>query len=127
MSKESKMEWLGKPWILELVGAALLGLWGWTAVRVVQVGENVIEVKAELQQEIAEVKAELRQEIAENGKKITEVKAELGKEIAENGKKIAALDGKIVAVDAKLDLLISVLDISAAPKDKAAKAQPSEG
>jgi len=128
------MKRLEKTWILELVGAALLtgllGLWGWTANKVVQVGESVVEVKAELQQEIAE-----------NGKKIAEVKAELQKEIAENGKKIAALDGKIAAmdakiaavdgkiaaVDAKIDLLISGLDISVVPKDKAAKAQPSEG
>ena len=113
MSKESKMERLEKTWTLELIGAtllaAMLGLWGWTANRVVQVGESVVEVKAELQQEIAE-----------NGKKIAEVKAELGKEIAANGKRIAA-------IDAKLDLLIRGLDIAVAPKDKAAEAEPSEG
>ena len=113
MCKESKMERLEKTWILELIGAALLaamlGLWGWTANKVVQNGEKIVEVKAELQQEIAE-----------NGKRIAEVKAELGKEIAENGKRIAA-------IDAKLDLLISGLDIAVAPKDKAAKAEPSEG
>ena len=77
MCKEHKMERLEKTWILELVGAALLaallGLWGWTANKVVQNGE------------------------------------------------------KIATVDAKLDLLISGLDISVAPKDKAAKAEPSAG
>ena len=96
MCKERKMERLEKTWILELVGTVLLtarlGLWGWTANRVVQVGESVVEVKAELQQEIAEVKVEL-------GKEITEVRAELGKEIAENGKKIAALDKSIEYLD----------------------------
>jgi len=135
MSKESKMERLEKTWILELVGAALLtallGLWGWTANRVVQVGESVVEVKAELQQEIggvktelrqeiAEVKVELRQEIAEVRVELGEVKVELGKEIAANGKSIAA-------IDAKLDLLIRGLDIEVGPKDKAAQAEPSEG
>ena len=142
MSKESKMERLEKTWTLELIGAtllaAMLGLWGWTANRVVQVGESVVEVKAELQQEIAEngkkiaevkaelgkeiagVRVELGKEVAENGKSIAEVKAELGKEIAENGKRIAA-------IDAKLDLLIRGLDIAVAPKDKAAQAEPSEG
>ncbi|MDD9818416.1 MAG: hypothetical protein OXU61_09840 [Gammaproteobacteria bacterium] len=111
MSKESKMEPLEKTWILELVGtamlAALLALWGWTANKVVQVGENVVEVKAELQQEIGEVRVE-----------IAEVKADLGKEIAANGEKIAA-------VDAKLDLLIRGLNIAVAPKDKAG-AGPAE-
>ena len=107
MSKESKMEPLEKTWLLELVVAAmlaaLLGLWGWTANKVVQVGESVVEVKAELQQEIAEVRVEL------------------GKEIAANGKSIAA-------IDAKLDLLIRGLDIEVGPKDKAAQAEPpSEG
>ena len=95
MCKERKMERLEKTWIPEIVGAALLtamlGLWGWTANKVVQNGEKIVEVKAELQ-----------------------------KEIAENGKRIAAMD-------AKLDLLISGLDISVAPKDKAAKAEPSAG
>ena len=141
MSKESKMEPLEKTWILELVGtamlAALLALWGWTANKVVQVGESVVEVKAELQQEIgevrveiggvrveiAEVKAELQQEIAgvkvELQQEIGEVKAELGKEIAANGEKIAA-------VDAKLDLLIRGLNIAVAPKDKAG-AEPAAG
>ena len=134
MSKESKMEPLKKPWILELVVvavmtailAALVGLWGWTANKVVQNGESIIEVrveiaavKAELQQEIAEVRVELGREIAAvnekiaaNGEKIAEVKAELGKEIAANGEKIAA-------VDAKLDLLIRGLNIAVAPKDNA--------
>ena len=117
MCKESKMDRLEKTWTLELIGAtllaAMLGLWGWTANRVVQVGESVVEVKAELQQEIGDVKAELRQEIAE-------VRVELGKEIAANGKSIAA-------IDAKLDLLIRGLDIEVGPKDKAAQAEPSEG
>ena len=117
MSKGSKMERLEKTWILELIGAtllaAMLGLWGWTANRVVQVGESVVEVKAELQQEIAEVRVEIAEVRVELGKEIAEVKAELGKEIS--------------AIDAKLDLLISGLDISAAPKDKAAQAEPSEG
>ena len=124
MSKESKMERLEKTWTLELIGAtllaAMLGLWGWTANRVVQVGESVVEVKAELQQEIAE-----------NGKKIAEVKAELGKEIAEVrvelGEVKAELGKEIAAIDAKLDLLIRGLDIAVAPKDKAAQAEPSEG
>ena len=92
MSKESKMEPLEKTWILELVVvavmtailAALVGLWGWTANKVVQNGESIIEVRVE----------------------IGEVKAELGEKIAENGKSIAAVNGKIAAVDAKLDLLI---------------------
>ena len=114
MSKESKMEPLKKPWILELVVvavmtailAALVGLWGWTANKVVQNGESIIEVRVE----IGEVKAELQQEIAE-------VRVELGKEIAANGEKIAAVNGKIVAVDAKLDLLIRGLNIAVAPKD----------
>ena len=148
MSKESKMEPLKKPWILELVGAAvmtailaaLVGLWGWTANKVVQNGESIIEVrveigavKAELQQEIGAVRVELQQEIAAvnekiaaNGEKIAavrveigEVKAELGEKIAENGKSIAAVNGKIAAVDAKLDLLIRGLKIAVAPKDKA--------
>jgi len=79
MSKESEMEWLGEPWILELVGAALLGLWGWTAVRVVQVGENVIEVKADRHQGIDEAKPELRRDNAEHGKTVTGVKAVLEK------------------------------------------------
>ena len=117
MSKESKMEPLEKTWLLEIIVAAmlaaLLGLWGWTANKVVQVGESVVEVKAELQQEIGEVRVELRQEIAE-------VRVELGEEIAANGKSIAA-------IDAKLDLLIRGLDIAVGPKDKAAQAEPSEG
>jgi len=137
------MERLEKTWILELIGAALLtallGLWGWTANRVVQVGESVVEVKGELQQEIAGVKAELQQEIAGvkaelqqeiNGVRtelqreiagvrteLGEVKAELQQEIAENGKKIAAMD-------AKLDLLISGLNISVPPGDNA-RIEPS--
>ncbi|MDD9818335.1 MAG: hypothetical protein OXU61_09425, partial [Gammaproteobacteria bacterium] len=112
MSKESKMERPEKTWILEPIGtamlAALLGLWGWTANKVVQVGESVVEVKAELQQEIGEV----RVEIAEVRVELGEVKAELGREIAE-------VNGKIAAVDAKLDLLIRGLNISVAPKDNA--------
>ncbi|MDD9864322.1 MAG: hypothetical protein OXU54_07100 [Gammaproteobacteria bacterium] len=110
MSKGSKMEQLEKTWILELIGAtllaAMLGLWGWTANRVVQVGESVVEVKAELQQEIGEVRVELGREIAAVNEKI-----------AANGKEIAANGEKIAAVDAKLDLLIRGLNISVAPKD----------
>jgi len=115
------MKRLEKTWILELIGAALLtallGLWGWTANRVVQVGESVVEVKAELQQEIAGVKAELQQEINGVRTELGEVKAELQQEIAENGKKIAAMD-------AKLDLLISGLNISVPPGDNA-RIEPS--
>ena len=127
MSKESKMEPLEKTWILELVGtamlAALLALWGWTANKVVQNGESIIEVKAELQQELGEEIAEVRVEL---GEEIAEVRVELGREIAAvnakiaaNGEKIAAMNGKIAAVDAKLDLLISGLNIAVAPKDNA--------
>ena len=119
MSKESKMEPLEKTWILELVGtamlAALLALWGWTANKVVQVGENVVEVKAELQQEIGEVRVEIAEVRVELGKEIAAVNAK----IAANGEKIAAVNGKIAAVDAKLDLLIRGLNIAVAPKDKA--------
>ena len=127
MSKESKMEPLEKTWSLELVGtamlAALLALWGWTANKVVQNGESIIEVKAELQQELGEEIAEVRVEL---GEEIAEVRVELGREIAAvnakiaaNGEKIAAMNGKIAAVDAKLDLLISGLNIAVAPKDNA--------
>ena len=92
MSKESKMEPLEKPWILELVVAAvmtailaaLVGLGGWTANKVVQNGEKIVEL---------------------NGK------------IAVVNEKIATVDAKIAAVDAKLDLLIRGLNISVAPKD----------
>ena len=129
MSKESKMEPLEKTWLLEIIVAAmlaaLLGLWGWTANKVVQNGESIIEVRVEiaevqveLQQEIGEVKEELQQEIAA-------VRVDLGKEIAANGEKIAAVNGKIAAVDAKLDLLIRGLKIAVAPKDKAG-AGPAE-
>jgi len=63
------MERTEKNWILEIIlGAilvALVGLWGWTATRVIENGERIIEVKAELQREISEVKAELGREIAE--------------------------------------------------------------
>ena len=133
MSKESKMEPLEKTWILEIIVAAvmtamlaaLLGLWGWTANKVVQNGESIIEVRVEiaevqveLQQEIGEVKEELQQEIAA-------VRVDLGKEIAANGEKIAAVNGKIAAVDAKLDLLIRGLKIAVAPKDKAGAGPPA--
>jgi len=81
------MERTQKTWILEIVLAAILaalvGIAGWTATKVIENGERIIEVKAELQ-----------------------------KEIAENGKKIAALD-------AKMDLLISGLNISVTPKESA--------
>ena len=120
MSKESKMEPLEKTWILELVGtamlAALLALWGWTANKVVQNGESIIEVKAELQQELGEEIAEVRVEL---GEEIAEVRVELGREIAAVNAKIAANGEKIAAMDAKLDLLISGLNIAVAPKDNA--------
>ena len=81
------MERTQKTWLLEIVLAAILaalvGIAGWTATKVIENGERIIEVKAELQ-----------------------------KEIAENGKKIAALD-------AKMDLLISGLNISVTPKESA--------
>ena len=112
MSKESKMEPLEKTWLLEIIVAAmlaaLLGLWGWTANKVVQNGESIVEVKAELQQEIGEVRVE-----------IGEVRVELGEVQAELGREIAEVNGKIAAVDAKLDLLIRGLNISVAPKDSA--------
>ncbi|MDD9801054.1 MAG: hypothetical protein OXU53_00645 [Deltaproteobacteria bacterium] len=64
------MERTQKTWILEIVLAAILaalvGIAGWTATKVIENGERIVEVKAELQ-----------------------------KEIAENGKKIAALDAKM--------------------------------
>ena len=118
MSKESKMEPLEKTWLLEIIVAAmlaaLLGLWGWTANKVVQNGEKIVEVKAELQQEIGEVRVELGREIAAVNEKI-----------AANGKEIAANGEKIAAVDAKLDLLIRGLNIAVAPKDNAG-AGPAE-
>ena len=59
MCKERKMKRLEKTWILELVGTvlltALLGLWGWTANRVVQNGEKI----AALDGKIAAVDAKL--------------------------------------------------------------------
>ena len=108
------MERTQKTWILEIVVAAvmtailaaLVGLWGWTANKVVQNGESIIEVRVE----IGEVKAELQQEIAE-------VRVELGREIAAVNEKIAANGEKIAAVDAKLDLLIRGLNIAVAPED----------
>jgi len=56
------MERTEKTWLLEIVVAAIVaailaalaGLWGRTAVRVIENGERIIEVKAELQTEIAE-------------------------------------------------------------------------
>ena len=112
MSKESKMEPLEKTWLLEIIVAAmlaaLLGLWGWTANKVVQNGESIIEVRGE----IGAVKAELQQEIGE-------VRVELQQEIAAVNEKIVANGEKIAAVDAKLDLLIRGLNIAVAPKDKA--------
>ncbi|MDD9853120.1 MAG: hypothetical protein OXU78_04105 [Deltaproteobacteria bacterium] len=61
------MERTQKTWILEIVVAAvvaamlaaLLGLWGWTANKVVQNGERIVEVKAELGREIAELNAKM--------------------------------------------------------------------
>ena len=79
------MERTQKTWLLEIVVAAvvaamlaaLLGLGGWTANKVVQNGEKIVE-----------------------------------------------LNGKIAALDAKMDLLISGLNISVAPKESAS-AEPS--
>jgi len=92
MSKESKMEPLEKTWILEIIVAAmlaaLLGLWGWTANKVVQNGEKIVEVKAELQQE-------------------------LGKEIAANGKSIAAIDAKLDLLIRGLDIAVGPKDKAA--------------
>jgi len=125
-----------KTWLLEIVVgsvvaailAALLGLWAWTAVKVVENGERITEVKAELQQEIAgvkaelqqeiaEAKAELRQEIAEVRVEVAEVRVDLQQEIAKNRE-------QIVEVNAKLDLLISGLDISAVPEESAGAGLP---
>ena len=61
------MERTQKTWLLEIVVAAvvaamlaaLLGLWGWTANKVVQNGERIVEVKAELGREIAELNAKM--------------------------------------------------------------------
>jgi len=57
------MERTEKNWILEIILgailAALLVLWGWTATRVIENGERIIEVRAELQKEIAEVNAKI--------------------------------------------------------------------
>jgi len=93
------MERTKKTWILEIILgailAALLALWGWTATRVIENGERIIEVRAELQKEIAEVNAK----------------------IAENRRAIAVLD-------AKMDLLISGLNISVAPKESASAETP---
>ncbi|MDD9853122.1 MAG: hypothetical protein OXU78_04115 [Deltaproteobacteria bacterium] len=88
------MERTQKTWLLEIILAvilaALVGIAGWTANKVVENGERIVEVKAELQ-----------------------------KEIAENGKSIVELNGKIAALDAKMDLLISGLNISVTPKESA--------
>ena len=61
------MERTQKTWLLEIVVAAvvaamlaaLLGLWGWTANKVNQNGERIVEVKAELGREIAELNAKM--------------------------------------------------------------------
>jgi len=84
--------------------AALVGLVGWTATKVVQNGERILEVRLELQQQIAEN----RQEIAENRRQIAEV----------NGK-VAEINGKIAEINGKMDLIISGLNISVAPKESA--------
>ena len=92
------MERTEKTWILEIIVAAILaalvGLVGWTAHRVVQVGESVVEVKAELQREISDVRVDLQREIAANGREIAKL-------------------------NAKFDLLIRGLNISVAPKESA--------
>jgi len=111
------MERAKKTWLLEIILtailAALAGLWGWTALRVVENGERIIEVKAELQKElgseIAEVRVELGREIAEVR---VDLQRDLGREIAKNREQIAE-------VNAKLDLLIGALDISVVPKESA--------
>jgi len=81
------MERMQRTWLVEIilaaVLAALVGLVAWTATEVVQVGETVLEAKAELQQQIAEN----RREIAE--------------------------------INSKMDLIISGLNISIAPKESA--------
>jgi len=126
--KESSMERAKKTWLLEIVVAAvvtailaaLAGLWGWTALRVIENGERIVEVRVELQKEIADVRVDLQKEIAEVKvelqKEIADVKVDLqrdlGREIAENRKQIAE-------VNAKLDLLIGALDISVAPEESA--------
>ena len=99
MSKGSKMEQLEKTWILEIVVAAvmtailaaLVGLGGWTANKVVQNGEKIVELNGKI--------------------------AVVNEKIATVDAKIATVDAKIAAVDAKLDLLIRGLNISVAPKD----------
>ena len=106
MSKGSKMEQLEKTWILEIVVAAvmtailaaLVGLGGWTANKVVQNGEKIVELNGKI--------AVVNGKIAVVNEKIATVDA-----------KIATVDAKIAAVDAKLDLLIRGLNISVAPKD----------
>ena len=115
MSKESKMEPLEKTWLLEIIVAAmlaaLLGFAGWTATKVVQNGEKIIELNGK----IAEVKVEFGKEIAAVNGKIAAVDAKLAAVDA----KLAVVDVKIAAVDAKLNLLIRGLNISVAPKDNA--------
>jgi len=126
--KESNMERAEKTWLLQIVVAAIVtatlaalaGLWGWTALKVIENGERIVEVKAELQKElgseIAEVRVDLQRdlgsEIAKNREQIAEVKTELGRDIAE-------VNAKIAAMDAKLDLLIGALDITVAPEESA--------
>ncbi|MDD9801052.1 MAG: hypothetical protein OXU53_00635 [Deltaproteobacteria bacterium] len=44
--------------------------------------------------------------------------------VVQNGEKIVELNGKIAALDAKMDLMISGLNISVAPKESAS-AEPS--
>jgi len=118
------MERAKKTWLLEIVVAAILaalaGLWGWTALRVVENGERIIEVKAELQTEIAEVRVELQKEIAEVR---VDLQRDLGREIAKNREQIAEvkteLGRDIAEVNAKLDLLIGGLDISVVPEESA--------
>jgi len=104
------MERTEKTWLLEIVVAAmlaaLLALWGWTATKVVENGERILEVKLELQQQIAE-----------NRREITEVRADLGREIAE-------VNGRIAEINGKMDLIISGLNISAAPKESASAGLP---
>ena len=57
------MERTQKTWLLEIVLAAILaalvGIAGWTATKVIENGERIVEVKAELGREIAELNAKM--------------------------------------------------------------------
>jgi len=97
------MERTEKTWLLEIIVAAivaamlaaLVGLVGWTATKVVQNGERILEVRLEIQQQIAE-----------------------------NRRQIAEVNGKVAELNAKMDLIISGLNISVAPKESAGAGLP---